>query len=428
MPVSAKTAIDKAAPGYRRAIILIIMFGLISLFSDLTYQGGRSLNGPFLATLGADAAMVGLIAGLAEFLGYALRLLTGKLVDSSKAYWAFTLGGYAMIAAVPLLALAGTWQVAALFIVIERMSKAVRAPAKDTILSMAARRVGTGYGFGLHKIMDQTGAILGPLLMSLILSGTLGNTFRGVASYQQAYAWLAVPFVLVIAAAIFGQTRVPDPVALEAELSPSKSLDQAGGVELVAAETLSRTFWIYSIFTLLAGMGFINFALLAFHAKVSNLLPDAAIPFWYAIAMAANGLAAFVIGRLYDRRGLSVLYTVPILSLPLPFLGFLGANTVSLVIAIVLFGFSLGIQETVIKAGIADLTPLKKRGTGYGIFNAMNGVGLLGSGAVMGLLYERSPLAVCIFASAAELAGLAVLVYLLHDQKNPKSLAGESHS
>jgi MFS family permease len=398
-------------------MVLIVMFGLISLFSDLTYQAGRSLNGPLLGVLGADAALVGLIAGLAEFLGYALRLVTGSLVDKSKAYWGFTIAGYAMVAAVPLMMLAGTWQVAALFIVIERASKAVRAPAKDTILSMAARRVGTGRGFAIHKLMDQTGAILGPLAMSLFLSGTLGNSFQGLVSYQQAYALLWVPLVLVFVAALVGQREVPDPVALEAELHAD-----VGGVPMPESEhpeKLSRTFWIYSVFTLLVGVGFINFALLSFHAKAAGLLSDAAIPFWYAVAMAANAVAAYVVGVSYDKYGLKVLYAVPLLSVPLPFLGFLGGTAPLMIAAIVLFGFSLGIQETVIKAGIADLTPLKKRGTGYGIFNTMNGVGLLASGAAMGLLYDVSPWAVCWFSVVAEAAGLVVLVVLL---KKPRGI------
>jgi hypothetical protein len=310
------------------------------------------------------------------------------------------------------MALAGTWQVAALFIVVERMSKAVRAPAKDTLLSMAARRVGTGRGFAIHKLLDQTGAVLGPLAMSLVLSGTLGNAFRGVASYQLAYGLLAVPLVLVLVAAWFGQTRVPRPELLEAELQADAGQSDQGPP---APEKLSKTFWVYSLFTLLVGIGFINFALLSFHAKVTGLLDDASIPLWYAAAMAANALAAYVVGLSYDRFGLRVLYAVPALSLPLPFLGFLGGTTVLMVTAIVLFGFSLGIQETVIKAGIADLTPLKKRGTGYGIFNTMNGLGLLASGAAMGLLYDLSPWAVCAFSAVAEVAGLAVLVWLLRD-------------
>ncbi len=311
---------DRTAPGYRRAMALVVLFGIISLFSDLVYQAGRSLNGPFLAELGADAALVGLIAGAAEFLGYALRLATGALVDRSRAYWAFTIGGYALVAAVPLMALAGTWQVAALFIVIERVSKAVRAPAKDTLLSMAARRVGTGRGFGLHKLMDQTGAVLGPLLMSLVLSGAFGHTFQGVVTYQQAFALLWIPFALVLIAAFVGRNRVPNPAALEAELQQDAAPPATETPAPMVPERLSRTFWIYSVFTLLVGMGFVNFALLAFHAKATALLTDPAIPLWYAVAMAANAAAAYGVGLLYDRYGLKVLYAVPLLSVPLPFL------------------------------------------------------------------------------------------------------------
>ncbi len=389
-------------------MLLIVMFGLISLFSDLVYQAGRSLNGPLLGVLGADATLVGLIAGTAEFLGYALRLLTGSLVDRTRSYWGFTLAGYMMVAAVPLMMLAGTWQVAALFIVIERASKAVRAPAKDTLLSMAAKRVGTGRGFAIHKVMDQTGAILGPLVMSLVLSGVLGNTFQGLVSYQQAYALLWVPLVLVLVAAFLGQRAVPHPEKLEEELGGTFS-----EASKPATEALTRTFWIYSLFTLLVGMGFVNFTLLSFHALKTHLLTDAEVPLWYAVAMAANAVAAFAVGLLYDRHGLKVLYAVPLLSIPLTLLGFLGSTTPFVVASIVLFGFSLGIQETILKAGIADLTPLKKRGTGYGIFNTINGVALLASGVSMGLLYDVSVVALCALSIVAELASLVVLYLLL---------------
>lgn len=412
--------LDRRAPGYRRALVLVVMFGLISLFSDLTYQAGRSLNGPFLGALGADAALVGLVAGVAEFLGYALRLVTGRWVDRSRAYWLFTLVGYGMVAAVPLMMLAGTWQVAALFLVFERASKAVRAPAKDTLLSMAARRVGTGRGLALHKVLDQTGAILGPLAMSLFLSGTLGNSFQGLVTYQQAYALLWIPLVLMFVAALVGQRQVPDPMALEAELEADAGAGPGtGSAAMPPGDGLSRSFWIYSVFSFLAGVGFVNFALLSFHAKASGLLTDAAIPFWYAVAMAANGVAAWMAGHLYDRHGFRVLLAVPVLSLPLPFLGFLGGTTPLMAAAIVFFGTSLGIQETVVKAGVADLTPVQTRGTGYGIFNTLNGVGVLASGATMGFLYDVSPWAVCWFAATAEVAGLVFLVVLLRHRRTP---------
>ncbi len=404
----------------RRAMALIVLFGVVSLFSDMTYQGGRSLSGPYLGVLGADAAAVGLIAGLGEFLGYAARLLTGFATDRSRAYWLFALAGYAMLMAVPLIGASSAWQVVAIFIFLERLSKAVRAPAKDTILSMAARRVGTGFGFGLHKVMDQTGAIIGPLVLSAALSGFFGlapgGPHRGIEAYQAVFRLLWIPFALTLLVVLLARARVPDPMRLEADIAPAPSGSGPGGPP-GASERLSRTFWIYSAFTVLSGIGFVNFTLLSFHAKTQGILSDAGIPFWFAVAMALDGLAGFVAGRVYDKKGLGVLYAVPLLSVPIPFLGFLGTGAATLIPAVALWGFSLGIQETVIKAGIADLTSLAKRGTGYGLFNTINGVGLLGSGAIMGLLYEVSPLAICLFTLAAEAAGFAVLFALLRSVK-----------
>lgn len=383
---------DRSDPGYRRAWSLVIVFGVISLLSDLVYQAGRSLNGPFLAELGANAAVVGLVAGAAEFLGYGLRLVTGALVDRSRAYWAFTIGGYALVVAVPLMALAGTWQVAAVFIAIERMSKAVRAPAKDTLLSMAARRVGTGRGFALHKVLDQTGAVLGPLAMAAFLAASF--------SYQQAYALLVIPLVGVLVAAFWGRSRVPRPQALEAELGSGPP----------APRSPVPAFGVFAVFTFLVALGFVNVTLLSYHAKAAGLLPDAAIPLWYALAMAAAGLAAWLVGHWYD-RGRRVLFLVPITALPLPFLGFLG-GTEALCAAFVLFGASLGVQETILKAAVADLVPLGKRGKAFGVFNTVQGVGLLASGAVLGALYEVSVWALCWFSLGASIAALVVLAWM----------------
>ena len=405
-------------PGYRRAFLLVLMFGVISLFSNMDYQASRSLNGSFLGELGASAIIVGLITGLAEFLGFSLRLLTGFLMDKSRAYWGFTFVGYSMLVVVPLMALADTWELAAVLIILERISKAVRVPAKDTILSMAARRIGTGYGFGIQKTLDQMGGISGPLVMSLVLSGVIGDNFLGLNSYKMAYSLLWIPFVLMCIATVITYKIVPKPEKLEEELhseNKGKSLnrDKPTYSQNTKGKNLSQDFWIYSIFTALASMGFINFTLLGYHANATHLLSDSAIPFYYALAMAGGGVAAFFTGKIYDKLGFSVMYVVPILSIPLPFLGFLGDSPLLLIVAIFLFGVSLGIQETIAKAAVADLTPLKNRGLGYGVFNAINGVGVLASGVLMGYLYTWAPLSVCIFATIIELGGLFVLMYFL---------------
>ncbi|MEI7448850.1 MAG: MFS transporter, partial [Desulfomonile sp.] len=109
------------------ALKLVILIGLVSLFADVTYEGARSISGPFLAVLGASATAVGIIAGCGELIGYALRLASGYLADRSKKYWTLLFAGYGLtFIAVPLLALAGSWEIAALLLVAERIGKAIR--------------------------------------------------------------------------------------------------------------------------------------------------------------------------------------------------------------------------------------------------------------------------------------------------------------
>jgi hypothetical protein len=154
-----------------RAIRFIVMLGAVSLFADVTYEGARSITGPFLGLLGASAAIVGAVAGAGELIGHALRLASGYFTDRSKKYWAIVLVGYSVnLLAVPLLALAGRWEVAALLIIMERLGKAIRAPARDVMLAHAAKAVGTGWGFGLHEAMDQIGALTGPLIVAITLA------------------------------------------------------------------------------------------------------------------------------------------------------------------------------------------------------------------------------------------------------------------
>ena len=136
----------------------IILLGIVSLLGDITYQGARSVIGPYLATLGASYSVVGLVAGIGEFIGYALRIASGYLVDRTNAYWILTFIGYGLLLSIPLLAFSGYWQLAALFIILERIGKALRSPARDTMLSYASKRVGRGWGFAVHEALDQVGA------------------------------------------------------------------------------------------------------------------------------------------------------------------------------------------------------------------------------------------------------------------------------
>ncbi|MDD8027846.1 MAG: MFS transporter, partial [Acidobacteriota bacterium] len=374
--------------GRKKALLLIVLFGVVSLFSDMVYEGARSVNGPYLKTIGVSAAIVGLITGLGEFLGYAVRLLSGFFSDKSRAYWIFTIVGYAMLAFVPMLSLSGLWQIVALLMILERVGKGIRSPAKDTLLSQATKQVGTGFGFGLHEAMDQIGAIVGPLIFTAVLAV---SPYGSAADYRRGYAWLWIPFILCLITIVTARVFVPHPEELEASVvRPEKHSDK-----------LSKLFWIYTVFAFFLVIGFSSFSLLAYHFKSTGLVPDAQIPLFYAIAMGVDGATALLAGRLYDKVGLAVLFVIPILTIPIPFLGF--SSSYGLAIAgIMLWGVVMGIHETVVKAAIADLTPLKKRGTGYGVFNTINGLAALISGTAIGFLYDRSIPAVIVFCVAVE--------------------------
>jgi MFS family permease len=399
----------------RKAFQLIILFGLVSLFGDIVYEGARSVNGPYLKTLGANAAMVGLIGGAGEFLGYAIRLVSGYFSDRTRAYWLFTFVGYGLLISVPLLALTGLWQVAALFIVVERLGKGLRSPAKDTILSQAAKQVGTGFGFGLNEAMDQIGALIGPLIFTGLFLMTGGGQ-KTVADYQRGYAFLWVPFVLLILCIVVAFLRVPHPEKLEEKGDTGRP------------DRLSRLFWLYNIFSFMTAAGFVSFILLGYHFKAKGILTDAQIPLFYAIAMAVDGVAALAIGKTYDvlkvklkkeEAGLLILIFVPLVSALVPVLAF-SASLALIVVSVILWGIVMGAHETIMKAAVADLTSVRKRGTGYGIFNTGYGLAMLLGGTTMGLLYDRSIPLMVLAASAVQFLSLPVFFAMKDELEKAK--------
>lgn len=393
------------------AMRLILLFGMVSLLGDIVYEGARSVNGPYLQVLGANAAIVGAMAGIGEFLGYALRLLSGYLSDKTKSYWTFVFLGYGMLLSVPLLSLTGFWQMAAVLIVLERMGKALRSPAKDTIISQAGKQVGTGFAFGLHEAMDQIGAILGPMIFSAAFF-FWGSGEKSISDYQKAYSFLWIPFALLIGCIVWAYISVPHPERLE----DSKKAQE---------ENLSKVFWLYSVFSFITTMGFLPFLLMGYHFKSTGIMSDAQIPLFYAIAMAVDAVVALAIGKIYDvikqkkgnpRAGMNTLIVLPFVSLAIPFFAFSSSYSIT-ILSVIFWGIAMGVHETVMRSAIADLTPLKKRGTGYGIFNTSYGLGMLFGGFFMGLLYTHSLTYLIAFSVSLQILSLPLFFMLKKEAK-----------
>jgi MFS family permease len=366
----------------KAALQFIVLMGIVSLCADVTYQGARGITGPFFKTLGASATAVGVVAGLGELIGYVLRIVSGYASDRTRRYWTIAFIGYGVnLLAVPLLALAGRWEVAAGLILLERIGKAIRVPARDAMLSHATKQVGHGWGFGLHKALDQIGAMTGPLIIALVL-------YFNSAAYRVGFAILLVPALAALAMLLRGRLLYPDTRGFETKT-----------IKLIAA-------------------GYADWPLIAYHMSNVGMISGVWISISYAIAMAVGAGAALGFGRLFDRIGISALVVATLISAL--FAPFAFSQRFSFaIVGVVLWGIGMAAQESVMRAAIAPMVPVDKRGSAYGVFNTGFGVAWFLGSAVMGKLYDTSVLALMIFSVVLQLASVPLFLMVRKQPLSP---------
>jgi MFS family permease len=370
----------------------IVLLGVVSLLADMTYEGARSITGPYLALLGANAAVVGFVAGFGELVGYSLRLVSGYLADKSRRYWAMTILGYAVnLLAVPLLALAGNWPLAAMLLIAERMGKAIRTPPRDVMLSHAASQVGRGWGFGLHEAMDQIGAILGPLIVAIILY------FYG--NYQISFAFLLIPAILALTVLVISRILYPHPHDLEMD------------VPKIQTRGLMKVYWIYIAAVIFIALGFADFPLIAYHFQKVEIVSPVMIPIFYSIAMGVDAIAALLFGRLFDKIGMWSLITAVLLSAFFTPLVFWGGFNLALV-GMALWGVGMGAQESIMRAAVAEMSPVNVRGSAYGVFSTIYGFSWFIGSFTLGILYDISIGIMVIFSLLAQLFAIFPLIFI----------------
>jgi MFS family permease len=380
---------NRITPG--SALGFVVLAGVVSLFADMTYEGARSITGPYLALLGASGTVVGVVSGFGELTGYALRLASGILADRTGRYWSITIAGYAInLLAVPALALAGRWETAAALIVLERAGKALRTPARDAMLSHATQQMGRGWGFGLHEALDQIGAVLGPLAVALVLY--LGG------GYRLGFALLLAPALLALA--FLAAARMIYPRPRDLEVAAAK----------IDARGFARPYWIYLAAVGCVAAGYADFPLIAYHFEKSGSVSQDWIPLFYAVAMGVDGVAAVVCGYLFDRLGLTVLIAATFVAAAFAPLVFFGGFYPALAGA-ALWGVGMGAQESIMRAAVANLTPADRRGTAFGVFNLGFGVLWFAGSAAMGALYDVSIPALVVFSVSFQIAGIPLFLW-----------------
>lgn len=387
LPARYSEAMSPRSFDKKSGLAFIVAFGVVSLFADAAYEGMRGITGPYLALLGASGTAVGIISGAGELFGYVLRLGSGRLAEKTGAYWAIALIGYVVqMAAVPLMAFAGLWWMAAGLIILERTGKAIRNPAANFMMSRAGSQIGQGWAFGLHEALDQTGALAGPLITALVLAHH--------GQYAHAFLWLGIPAALTLISVAAVALRFP----YAGEVSRAADGTHTGGA-------LSRAYWLYAASAALVAFGFADWPLIAYHFAQARIVSAATVPILYAVAMAASGAGALALGRLFDSRGFIALLPgilVAALAAPLVFLG--GATAA--IAGAVAWGLAIGVENSVLTAGVAHLVPETSRARAYGIFSAIFGIAWFAGSSLLGALYDVSLVALVAVSIAAELAAL----------------------
>ena len=394
-----------------QAMAFIVLFGIVSLFSDMTHEGASSIRGAYLSLLGASAATIGFVSGLGELIGYSMRYVFGKLTDRSKNYWGMTIAGYVLdIAAVPLLALVGEhgWVAACALLVVQRMGKAIKKPAKDTIMSFAASQEGVGKSFGIQEVLDQIGAFLGPVLLYLVmLFKTDGTTFE---VYAACFAVLAIPGAITLVLLIITRCKFPNPEHFEPEPK-----------EFVPFK-MKKEFILYIAGISLFAFGFIDYSIIIMHvsrtyshlasglSETMSLVSTGTLPLLYAGAMLVDAVAALFFGLMYDKKGVKALVWSTVISAPFAVFVFASDSVPMLLLGIALWGVGMGAQESILKAAVTSMVPKASRATGYGIFECSFGAFWFLGSWLLGVLYDVSIPAMIAVSVAAQLAAIPLYI------------------
>src|SRR2546421_8054465 len=376
----------------KTAFGFVLIIGIVNLFADMAYEGGRSIAGPFMGSLGASATILGFVSGFGELLGYTLRSVSGYFADKFHRYWLFVFLGYFInVFAVPAVALAGNWPLVAALIIAERTGRAIRKPVVDAMISYAGKSIGRGWVFGLNEGLDQAGATISPLIVALVLY------LKG--GYRYGFAVLLIPALLCLATLVVARISHPSPHEMEQEPA-----------DFSEAKGFPKAFWIFTGAGALIAAGFADFSLIAFHFQKASIIPQRDIPLVYAVAMGAGALSNLLFGRLFDRMGFSIVFVaflVGALFGPMVFLGQFWVASLGMAV----WGIGMGAQNSLLKALLTTVITASKRSTGFGLFYTCYGIAWFLGSATMGLLYDISITSLVLLSIALQLLALPVFFW-----------------
>lgn len=398
---------DSIAPRQikKAALTFILLMGVVSLFSDMVHEGGRSIYGAYLGLAGASAATIGFVTGIGELIGYSFRLLTGYVADKSRSYWSLCIIGYVInMLSIPLIALNSEdgWKYACALIILERVGKAIRQPSKNTLVSFAANQVGEGKTFAIQEFLDQIGAFTGPILLFVTMLFVKSNHL--FTAYRIGFAILIIPAFFTLYFLLKAKRKFPRPEMFETTVDENKKMN------------FDKTFIIYIVAISLFAFGFIDFPIITMHVAKQSVIPENYLPLLYALAMLIDAFAALLWGWLYDRYGIKILMFSMFLSAFFAVFIFAFHSLSFIVVGVILWGIGMGAQESILKSTVASLVPKKNRSTGFGVFETSFGVWWFLGSWLLGYLYDVSINWMILVSVCIQLLAIP-LIYMLPNKK-----------
>lgn len=382
----------------------VLKLGFVSFLTDLSSEMIFSVFAVFFTTVaGASAALLGLVEGLADLSASSLNYLAGWLSDRTGKRRAFALAGYGFSTlAKVILLLSSSLAGLGVFRVIERLGKSFRGPPRDAWLSSVAERGSRGYAFGVHKALDKSGAVLGPLAAYGLLSW-LGDV---PSTYRILFGVALVPAVLGVLVLGFIEDKPGVPHQRENMFETWQTLSPEFKRYLVPAAIFSLAYFSFS------------FLLLRAHS-VGFAVKD--IVLLYALFNISFVVTAPLIGKLGDRVGCKHMIALGYLTYLLMSLGFAFATTQWQVIVLFLvFGVFYAIDEAQSKAFIADLEQ-ERRASAIGLYNFVTGVIYLPASLIAGALWLLHPAGAFLFAAALAFAALVVFLRLRPERQRAEA-------
>lgn len=393
------------------AVAFITLMGIVSLFSDMTHEGARSILGEYLNLAGATGATIGFVSGVGELCGYSLRLLSGIFADKTKKYWTLVIAGYTLqVLAIPALALIpqNGWVIACGLVILERVGKAIKKPAKNTLVSFAASEIGTGKGFAYQEFLDQLGAFLGPVMLFFIAAVKgADNLF---STYRICFALLGIPAVITISLVVLAKVKYPHPEMFEKAQAATEEFHT------------QKSFVLYMIAICLFAFGFADFTLITLHAAKMEAFPASTLSLLYAAAMAVDAFAALLFGWLFDRIGLKALMLSTLCSAFFSCFIFLTGDPVMMGVGIVLWGVGMGAQESIMKAAVSKIIPSSMRSTGFGIFETGFGIAWFLGSWLLGALYDTNPGWLVVVSVSVQILAIVFYGFCIRKQKEETNI------